>query len=135
MKIGELAQRAGSKAETVRYYEREGLLPSPPRTAGNYRDYGPAHLERLAFIRHARGLGFELSDIRTLLRLADEPNQGCDAVDKLTSRHLAAVERKISQLQSLKAELQRMLHQCHGGHVADCKIIEALSNHDECGRH
>ena len=135
MKIGELAQRAGAKAETIRYYEKEGLLPSPPRTSGNYRDYGPRHLERLAFIRHARGLGFDLTDIRTLLQLADEPSQDCAAVDKLTSRHLTAVERKISQLKSLKAELKRMLQQCKGGHVAECKIIEALSNHDDCSAH
>ena len=135
MKIGELAQRAGAKTETIRYYERKGLLPSPPRTSGNYRDYGPRHLERLAFIRHARGLGFELADVRTLLRLADKPNQDCEAVDELTSRHLTAVERKISQLQSLKAELQRMIQQCKGGHVAECKIIEALSNHDDCSTH
>lgn len=135
MKIGELAERAGAKPETVRYYEQEGLLPVPPRTSGNYRDYGPEHLARLAFIRHARGLGFELADVRALLTLADVPDQDCSAVDAIASRHLASVELKISQLHSLKAELQRMVKQCQGGHVSDCKIIDALSNHDNCGRH
>ena len=135
MKIGELAERAGAKPETVRYYEREGLLPVPPRTSGNYRDYGSGHLARLAFIRHARGLGFELSDVRALLTLADFPDQDCAEVDAIASRHLASVELKIVQLKSLKAELQRMVRQCQGGHVAECKIIDALSNHEGCGRH
>jgi Cu(I)-responsive transcriptional regulator len=135
MKIGELASRAGANVETIRYYERIGLLPQPPRTGGNYRDYGPDHVDRLAFVRHARGLGFELEDIRALLRLADEPEQNCAEADRITSGHLDAVERKIAQLQSLRTELQRMIRQCRGGQIADCKIIGALSEHGACGRH
>ena len=135
MKIGELAARAGANVETIRYYERIGLLAPPPRTSGNYRDYGDAHAERLSFIRHARGLGFELEDIRALLGLADEPQRDCGEVDQITTEHLTSVDRKIEQLQSLRSELERMLRQCRGGQVADCKIIGALSQHRSCSRH
>lgn len=133
MKIGELAARAGSNAETIRYYERIGILPAPARTHANYRDYGPEHVARLSFIRHARALGFELPDIRTLLDLADQPERDCAAVDSITSGHLRAVEAKIAQLAALRRELERMLDQCRGGQVADCRIIESLSNHSSCG--
>ncbi|QNM83333.1 helix-turn-helix domain-containing protein [Sphingomonas sabuli] len=135
MKIGELARQAGAKPETVRFYEQEGLLPAPPRTAGNYRDYGPAHLARLAFIRHARALGFELGDVRTLLSLADRPDRDCADVDAIASAHLASVELKIARLQSLKSELERMVRQCQGGHVAECKIIDTLNDHKDCDGH
>lgn len=134
MKIGQLAALAGSNPETIRYYERIEILPAPSRTDGNYRDYGPAHVARLSFIRHGRALGFELPDIRALLELADKPNQDCQAVDAITSQHLAVVETKITQLEALRGELKRMLHQCRGGQVADCRIIESLSEHSECGR-
>ena len=127
MKIGELAARAGSTPETIRYYERIGILPAPARTGGNYRDYGPDHVDRLSFIRHARTLGFELLDIRTLLDLVDDPERDCAAVDRITIGHLKVVRAKIAQLQALQGELERMLHQCRGGQVADCRIIESLS--------
>lgn len=132
MKIGELAARAGSSPETIRYYERIGMLPAPARTGGNYRDYGPDHVARLAFIRHARALGFELSDVRALLDLADQPDQDCAAVDGITTRHLEVVEAKIAQLEALRSELMRMLDQCRGGQVAGCRIIESLSDHAGC---
>lgn len=132
MKIGELAARAASNPETIRYYERIGILPAPARTDGNYRDYGPQHAARLSFIRHARALGFDLPDIRTLLTLADQPDRDCAAVDSITSGHLQAVEAKISQLEALRGELKRMLDRCRGGQVADCRIIEALSESSTC---
>lgn len=132
MKIGELAARAGSNPETVRYYERIGMLPAPARTDGNYRDYGPEHVDRLSFIRHARALGFELADIRALLDLADDPDQDCSAVDRITIGHLEVVEAKIAQLEALRSELMRMLDQCRGGQVAGCRIIESLSDHAGC---
>jgi Cu(I)-responsive transcriptional regulator len=138
VKIGTLAQQAGTNVETVRYYERIGLLPPPDRTDGNYRDYSAADATRLSFIRHARGLGFELADVRALVELADQPQLDCAEVDQITSTHLQAVEVKIEQLQSLRAELQRMLSQCAGGHIADCRILEALSDHSVCsanGKH
>lgn len=132
MKIGELAARAGSNPETIRYYERIGMLPEPARTEGNYRDYGVHHVARLSFIRHARALGFELSDIRALLDLADQPDQDCAAVDSITIGHLAVVQAKIAQLEALRGELTRMLDQCRGGQVADCRIIESLLDHASC---
>jgi DNA-binding transcriptional MerR regulator len=128
MKIGELAARAGVKVETIRYYEKIGLLPPPLRTTANYRNYGSAQANRLAFIRQARGLGFDIADIRSLLDLGDDPEQDCGHVDQLASGHLRAVERKIEQLEQLRGELNRMLTQCRGGRVADCRIMEALSD-------
>ena len=133
MKIGELARAAGSSPETIRYYEQIGVLPVPPRTCANYRDYGSEHVARLSFVRHARSLGFELTDIKALLDLADRPDQDCAAVDRIANQHLRAVEAKIDQLQSLRGELKRMVRTCRGGQVADCRIIESLSQHGECG--
>lgn len=135
MKIGELAAQAGSNPETIRYYERIGLLPAPARTGGNYRDYAPQHLDRLSFIRHARGLGFEIADIRSLLELGQDSERDCADVDRITSGHLRAVERKIEQLEQLRSELERMLTQCRGGQVAHCRIMETLSDHGGCGTH
>jgi Cu(I)-responsive transcriptional regulator len=132
MKIGTLARRAGTNVETVRYYERIGLIAPPARTDGNYRDYSDADVTRLAFIRHARGLGFELADVRALLGLADQPQRDCLEVDEITSAHVRSVEAKIAQLESLRGELKRMLSQCAGGDVADCRIMEALSDHEHC---
>ena len=132
MKIGELAARAGANVETIRYYERIGLLPPPMRTGANYRDYGPTHVDRLSFICQARGLGFDIADIRSLLDLGADPEQDCGDVDQLATGHLRAVERKIEQLEQLGRELKRMLKHCRGGRVADCRIMQALS--DPSGR-
>lgn len=133
MKIGDLARRAGSTSETVRYYERIGLLPRPDRTDSNYRDYSERDVERLAFVRHARGLGFEIEDIRSLLGLAEEPEQDCAEADAIATRQLEAVERKIVQLERLRGELGQMIKQCRGGRVASCRIIETLNDHAACG--
>jgi DNA-binding transcriptional MerR regulator len=128
MKIGELAKATGTKVETVRYYEGAGLLPPPARTSSNYRDYGPAHVERLTFIRRSRDLGFSLKSVRELLKLADDGNEPCDAVDEVASAHLLAVEQKIADLTALRDELALML-ECSGeGTVADCRIISALAS-------
>ncbi len=136
MKIGELSRATGTNVETIRYYERIGLLPEPDRTGGNYRDYVPAHVERLSFIRHARGLGFDIADIRSLLNLGEEPDQDCGEADRIASGHLAAVERKIGQLEQLRSELGRMIAQCRGGQIADCRIMQALGDHALCeGEH
>ena len=135
MKIGELARRAGAKAETIRFYEGLGLMPRPPRTSGNYRDYGECHVDRLAFIRHARSLGFDLDDIRALLALSDDPERDCAAADRIASSHLAAIDTKINRLQRLQSELKNLVNQCRGGQVSDCRILEALSDHEACGPH
>lgn len=133
MKIGELAKATGSSSETIRYYERIGLLPRPARTGANYRDYGAKDAERLSFIRHARGLGFELVDVRSLIDLAEKPERDCAEADAIATRHLLEVERKIAQLERLRDELARMVSRCRGGKVASCRIVEALSDHSRCG--
>lgn len=128
--IGELARRTGTKVQTIRYYEEIGLLPAPARTAGNQRAYARRHLERLAFVRHARELGFPLPAIREMLALGDDPNQPCHAVDAIARRQLAAVRSRIARLRALEAELERMLARCGGqGRVADCRVIEILADH------
>lgn len=133
MKIGELAKRAGAKTETIRFYERLGLLPPPARTSGNYRDYDDWHVRRLAFIRHARNRGFDLNDIKALLTLSDDPHTDCVQADRIASKHLEAVEAKIERLQRLRSELSSLVTQCRGGQVKQCRIIEALSDHGACG--
>lgn len=127
MKIGELGQATATKVETVRYYEKIGLLPPPARTAANYRAYGADHLARLSFIRRARDLGFTLEAVRELLTLADDKAQSCEAVDVIARAHLTEIDRKVADLQALRAELARTLGSCSHGTVADCKIIESLA--------
>ncbi len=127
MNIGELARAADTKAETIRYYERIGLLPSPPRTVGNYRDYSNAHASRLTFTRKARDLGFSIEQIRALLTLADDKGQSCEAVDAIARAHLADVKRKLADLSALRRELDSLIGHCRHGTVADCRIIEALA--------
>jgi DNA-binding transcriptional MerR regulator len=125
--IGELARRTDVKVPTIRYYEQIGLLPPPPRSQGQQRRYGREAQARLAFIRHARALGFEIEDIRELLALNADPGRPCVDADKIAARHLAAVEQRIAQLQGLRAELHRMLDTCAGGCVADCRVLESLN--------
>ena len=132
LKIGELSQVTGTNVETIRYYERIGLLPKPDRTSGNYRDYAPPHVERLNFIRHARGLGFDIADIRSLLNLAEDPDRDCAEADRIATGHLANVEAKIGRLEQLRAELTRMIQCCRGGQISDCRIMEALGDHSRC---
>jgi Cu(I)-responsive transcriptional regulator len=125
--IGQLARETGTKVETVRFYEKSGLLPAPARTEGNYRSYDRTHLNRLSFIRRARDLGFSLDQVRALLALSDDREQSCAAVNAIAKEHRAEVERKIADVQSLKKELDRMIDHCGCGIVADCRIIESLS--------
>ena len=126
LSIGDLARAAGTKAETVRYYERIGLLPAPARTSGNYRAYARSHLERLSFIRRARDLGFSLDQVRALLRLADDRSQSCAEVDRIAKLHLTEVERKIADLASLGGELRQLIEKCRHGTIAECRILDAL---------
>jgi DNA-binding transcriptional MerR regulator len=127
--IGALARRADTKVETVRYYERIGLLPAPLRSAGNQRVYGKAAADRLAFIRHARELGFPLDAVRELLQLADQPDRSCAGADQIAARHLQAVRLKIARLRALEAELERMLVACAHERIATCRVIEVLADH------
>jgi len=125
--IGDLGRLTATKVETIRYYERIGLLAAPQRTAGNYRAYKSDHLKRLSFIRRSRDLGFSLDQIRALLDLSDDRDRPCDAVDAIAREHLADVDRKIADLRALRRELDSMINQCRCGTVAECRIIEALS--------
>lgn len=130
--IGKLGQATGVKIPTIRYYEQIGLLPGAERSTGNQRLYTRAAQDRLAFIRHARDLGFTLEAIRDLLGLSDRPDQSCAEVDAIARAQLQAVEGRIARLQALKAELERMVDHCAGGAIADCRVIEVLGNHKHC---
>lgn len=126
--IGELSRRAEVKVPTIRYYEQIGLLPPPPRTEGHQRRYGRSALERLAFIRHARELGFNVEAIRALLALQDNPDQSCATADKIAKARLIEVEKRITRLVALREELRRMIEECACGRVAECRVIEALAD-------
>jgi DNA-binding transcriptional MerR regulator len=124
--IGKLSEAVGVKVPTIRYYEQIGLLQEAERSSGNQRLYSKVARDRLAFIRHARELGFPLDAIRDLLGMSDRPDQPCDTVNGIAKAQLLAVEGRILRLMALKSELERMVAQCAGGRVADCRVIEAL---------
>ena len=127
MKISELAQAAHTQSETIRYYEREGLLPEPTRTAANYRSYDSSHLERLAFIRHCRSLDMTLSEVRTLLRFKDAPKENCAEVNSLLDAHVGHVAQRIKELKALEKELRALRLQCASSQqAADCGILGGL---------
>ena len=130
--IGAAAKATGVKVPTIRYYEEVGLLPPIPRTDSNRRLYGERDLDRLRFIRHAREFGFEVTAIRALLDLQSKPDTSCTSVDIIAREHLAEVDRRVASLQALKRELLRMIRSCGRQRVSDCRIIEALQNHDQC---
>ena len=130
--IGRVAEAAGCKVQTVRYYEQIGLIPAPPRTSGNQRVYDNSAIHRLMFIRHARELGFPLQAIRDLISLSDNPSQPCDAADAIAKAQLSEVDRRIQRLRALRHELERMIEQCRGGRIADCRVLEVLSDHSLC---
>lgn len=127
MAIGGLAAATATKVDTIRWYERVGLLPAPPRSEGNYRTYGEEHLRRLSFIRRSRDLGFTVGKVRELLALADQRDKPCAEVDAIARTHLSEVEKKIADLTMLAHELREVIGRCSSGSVAECNIIEALS--------
>ena len=129
MMIRDLARRAGCAAETIRYYEREGLLPDPARTGGNYRLYGPVHLARLCFIRNCRSLDMTLDEIRQLLRFRDAPDENCDAANTLLDEHITHVGARIDELQHLERQLKALRRQCKSAQPAkDCGILHELGH-------
>tara|TARA_R110002072_G_scaffold115_7_gene761 strand:+ start:6145 stop:6573 length:429 start_codon:yes stop_codon:yes gene_type:complete len=130
--IGTLSKKTGTKVQTIRYYEQIGVMNEPGRSAGGQRRYFEEDLDRLAFIRHSRQLGFSLEAIRELLDLSDNPSRSCADADVIARRQLTQVERRIKRLQALKKELKRMITECEGNSVAECKIIEVLRDHSEC---
>ncbi|MHA1113723.1 MAG: MerR family transcriptional regulator [Alphaproteobacteria bacterium] len=126
--IGALSKGTGVNIETIRYYERIGIMPNPPRTEGGQRVYGEAHMTRLAFIRRSRELGFSLDDIRRLLQLVDGGEFTCGEVKEMTVAHIADIRKKVADLRRMERVLKEMASKCDGGDVPDCPIIEALSS-------
>jgi len=128
MKIGELAKLADCQVETIRYYEREGLLPAPARSEGNYRLYSREHVERLTFIRNCRTLDMTLDEIRSLLALMDRPEESCEAVNSLVDEHIEHVQARVTSLLALQQQLVELRHRCTSGRgVEACAILERLN--------
>lgn len=129
MKIGELAQVAQCTVETVRYYEKAGLLPEPARTQGNFRVYGPEHVERLRFIRNCRALDMSQQEIQTLLDLADQPADGCGAINAVFDQHISHVNERIKELTHLKKQLRELRERCASEQTVDsCGILLGLAS-------
>ncbi|MBI1981409.1 MAG: helix-turn-helix domain-containing protein [Methylocystis sp.] len=124
--IGEMSKQSGVNIETIRYYEKIGVMPAPRRSANGYRLYGADHLKRLSFVRRSRELGFSLDEIRGLLRLVDGHAYTCAQVRQLTLDHLAEIRRKIADLKRLKRVMEEMAAQCSGDRAPECPIIDAL---------
>lgn len=128
MQIGDLSRATGVNIETIRYYERAGVLPPPARQSNGRRSYGAADVRRLGFIRHARELGFDLPSVRVLLALQEQPKASCEDASRIAQAQLAEVESRIVRLISLREELTRMVTECRRGIVAECRVIDALAS-------
>ena len=126
MQRAELAERTRCNLETVRYYEKVGLLPEPPRTPGGYRSYDATHERRIRFILRARELGFSLHEIRELLRLVDERDQPCADARAVAAAHLDDVRAKIDDLKRMERVLEKVVAQCADGTQPECPLIETL---------
>lgn len=128
MKIGDLATASATAIDTIRYYEREGLLPAPGRTQGGFRVYEPVHLERLQFIRFCRGLDMSLDEVRVLLRVKDDPGGDCGDVNALLDAHIGHVSRRIKELRALEKQLRELRQRCGEARPADqCGILSGLA--------
>lgn len=127
-RIGELARELEVPVETIRYYEREHLLPEPARSSGNYRLYAQEHRDRLSFIRHCRSLDMTLDEIRDLLRVKDAPEESCADVNALLDSHIGHVAERIAELRHLKRQLELLRSECGSSRAGkDCKILQRLS--------
>lgn len=129
--IGELARRTGVKVPTIRYYEQLGLIAPLGRSDGNQRRYGDAGLARLAFIRHARELGFSIEDIRELIALSAHPDEPCGDAHAIAARHLDGIRDRMARLARLEVELERIAG-CEAGTISDCAVLETLGDHGRC---
>lgn len=128
MKIGELAKATGTQIETIRYYEREGILPKTVRSDGNYRVYSQVHIERLSFIRHCRSLDMALDEICTLLHFKDAPTENCSEVNTLLDEHISHVADRIQELSVLEKQLKMLRKQClKSQDAAHCGILNKLA--------
>lgn len=132
MPIGRLAQFTNVKVTTIRFYEQIGLLPKATRTPNDRRVYDGPTVRRLAFIKHARQLGFSVDAIRDLLEIADHPERACDGANTIAEEQLRSVEAKLLQLEALRVELGRVVAARCSGPAAECRVIEALGNHQLC---
>jgi len=126
LSIGALSKKTNVNIETIRYYERIGMIPHPPRTNAGHRAYAQAHLKRLTFIKRSRELGFTLNEIRALLGLVDGDDYSCEEVRTLTLQHRAEIQTKIKDLQRLEDTLTQISDKCAGGNIPECPIIDAL---------
>lgn len=127
MRIGKLSEATGVDIETIRYYERSGLLQTPGRLANGYRVYGPAHLERLSFIRHCRALDMPLADVQRLLSFVDRPQADCGDINRLIDEHLGRVRARLESMRALEKQLTTLRTHCEAGHTAgDCGILQEL---------
>lgn len=127
LRIGELAAACGCRAETVRYYEKEGLLSAPARSDGNYRLYGPEQIDRLTFIRHCRSLDMTLEEVRRLLHFGDAPEESCEEVNALLDTHIAQIAARMKQLEELQAQLAGLRALCNENRAArHCGILKGL---------
>ena len=127
LSISHVSRQAGLQPSAIRYYERIGLMPKPPRSGGGHRVYDATHVKRLGFIRRARELGFSLDEVRDLLGLARGHSLTCADVKALTEQHIAGIKRKVADLRRLERVLGQLAAQCHGNRVPDCPILEALA--------
>jgi Cd(II)/Pb(II)-responsive transcriptional regulator len=127
MKISELGSATGVDADTIRYYEKTGLLPAPAREANGYRSYGAAHLERLAFIRHCRALDMSLAEVQRLLHFVDGSRDVCGDVDELIDAQLQRVRARLKSLRALERQLVQLRRSCDADHTAHaCGILQEL---------
>ena len=127
MKIGELAARAGCDVETVRFYERDGLLEAPGRDASGYRNYEERHLTQLSFVRHLRSLDISLAEVRQLLDYAAHPDQSCAQVNELLDGHIALVKQRLRSLRALEQQLVDLRRTCDGDASHPCAILDAFA--------
>lgn len=128
MKIGDLSAASTTPIETIRFYEREGLLPAPGRTQGNFRVYEAPHLERLQFIRYCRGLDMSLDEVRVLLRFRDAPGEDCGDVNSLLDEHIGHVSKRIKELRALERQLKELRQRCGDARRTDqCGILSGLA--------
>ena len=126
MPIGELSRLCGVNIETIRYYEKIGMLPAPPRNKSGHRAYGPKETRMLAFIRRGRELGFTLDQIRALLNLSGPEKASCAEVREIAKHHIEDIRAKINDLAKLERLLRKTVAQCSGGKVPDCPVLDIL---------
>jgi Cu(I)-responsive transcriptional regulator len=127
MNIGELAKETGIAAKTIRYYESVGLVAAPPRSGGNYRIYGERDLATLRFVQRARNLGFSVREVGDLVALWQDRQRASADVRALATAHLGEIERKLKELEAMRATLDHLIKRCHGNKRPDCPIIDELA--------